>query len=119
MPKILLADDDRAVLHLLSAQFRARGWEVTLAQDAMQVVMMAIRSQPDAVLLDLQMPGGTGLAALRQLKSSVKTAGIPVVVLTASADPELLARAREAGAQAVLTKPADASAVLEALGGAS
>ena len=114
--KILLADDDRVLLHLLSAQFKARGDEVVLAQDAMQVLMMAIRTQPDAIVLDLQMPGGTGLAALKQLKSSVKTAAIPVVVLTASADPKLLGHAREAGAHALLAKPADASAVLQALG---
>ncbi len=116
MMKILLADDDRVLVHLLATQFKARGYEVVVAQDAMQVLMTAMRARPDAILLDIQMPGGTGLNALKQLKASTKTSGIPVVVLTSASDPELLDRARETGAHAVLRKPADASAVLEALG---
>jgi CheY-like chemotaxis protein len=62
------------------------------------------------------MPGGTGVIALKQLKASTKTSGIPVVVLTAASDPEVLERVMAMGAHAVLRKPADASAVLEALG---
>src|SRR4051794_31669934 len=96
--KILLADDDRVLVHLLTSQFQARGCEVVLAHDVMQVLMMAMRGRPDAILLDIQMPGGTGLIALKQLKASTKTSTIPVVVLTTASDPEVLDRARATGA---------------------
>jgi CheY-like chemotaxis protein len=55
-----------------------------VAHDAMQALMGAVRSLPDAIVLDVHMPGGTGIEALRKLKASSKTFGIPVVVLSAA-----------------------------------
>lgn len=47
--------------------------------------MFAVQQQPDVVLLDINMPAGTGLGALTRLKASARTSGIPVVVLSGSA----------------------------------
>ena len=114
---LVIADDHPLILDAMENLFRlekdlkvvARCLEGDAALKAVR------RHKPDILVLDIQMPGGTGLVALKQLKASTKTFGIPVVVLTAASDPELLDRAKEGGAHAVLRKPADASAVLEAL----
>lgn len=113
--KVLIADDDRVLSHMLAGRLRALGWHVDLAGDAMQAVMFAIRNAPDVVLLDIQMPGGTGVDALKKLKASVRTSQVPVVVLTGSVgaeeEPTFLAQ----GAAAFVRKPADADALHETL----
>jgi DNA-binding response OmpR family regulator len=111
---ILIADDDRTTAHLLSTRLSQAGHHTSVAFDTMQTMMLCLRHKPDAVLLDLQMPGGSGLQVLHRLKSSAKTATIPVIVLTEHAENERLAL--EQGADAFLLKPPDferISAILE------
>lgn len=115
--KLLIADDDRALALLLSTRLRAKGWTVSLAQDAMQVLMFAMRSSPDAILLDIAMPGGTGIDALTKLKMSVKTAQIPVVILSGSIDPKDEPMVLGLGAAAFMRKPPDVDALHEMLAG--
>jgi DNA-binding response OmpR family regulator len=113
--KLLLADDDRLLTQLFSAQLRAKGVEVIVAHDAMQAFMSALRTQPDVIVLDVQMPGGTGLETLRKLKSSAKTSGIPVVVLSGSVEPEAGKVVKQLGAAEFLQKPIEPDALYEAL----
>lgn len=115
--KILIADDDRVVSHLLSARLQAEGWRVTVAQDAMQALMFALRLAPDAIVLDINMPGGTGLDALRKLKASSKTAAIPVIVVSGAADRALPENVATLGAVAFLPKPIDVDALIQLLRG--
>lgn len=110
--KVLIADDDRVVSHLLSARLRGRGWEASIAQDAMQTVMFAMRTIPDAIVLDINMPGGTGLDALVKLKMSTKTMLIPVIVASGTTDPEIAARVQALGAAAFVPKPIDIDALI-------
>ena len=105
--KILVADDDRATLETLGAKLRGSGYQVVTAMDAMQAVMVAQRSGPDAVLLDIQMPGGTGLDALKRLRASTKTQSIPVIAMSGTAGPEAERRALSLGAIEFLPKPVD------------
>ncbi|HEX9293609.1 MAG TPA: response regulator, partial [Gemmatimonadales bacterium] len=91
--KILLADDDPVTLETLGAQLRGVGYQVVTAMDAMQAFMVAQRSAPDAVLLDIQMPGGTGLDTLKRLRTSTKTQAIPVIAISGLRDPEMGKRA--------------------------
>ena len=113
--KLLIADDDRVLTHLLSARLRAKGWTVTVAADAMQAMMFAMRATPDAILLDINMPGGTGVEALKKLKASMKTSHIPVVVLSGSIDPADEAMVLGLGAMGFVKKPADADVLHERL----
>ena len=103
--KILVADDDKVTLETLSAQLRGAGFQVVTAMDAMQAFMAAQRSNPDAVLLDIQMPGGTGLDTLKRLHASTKTQAIPVIAI--SAHPKLGPQAMALGAVEFLAKPLD------------
>lgn len=112
--QVLLADDDRALVHMLGAQFRKRGWDVVQAFDAMQAVMYSTRDpQPDVVVLDLGMPGGTGFKVLQRLSRSAKTSNIPVVVVTGTQDEEETERARGLGVAEVLHKPVEPEAVID------
>ena len=105
--KILVADDDRVTLDTLGAQLRGVGYQVLTAMDAMQAFMVAQRSAPDAVLLDIQMPGGTGLDTLKRLRTSTKTQPIPVVAMSGLKDPEMSKRALALGAVEFFPKPVD------------
>ena len=117
MPTILVADDDRMISHLVCATLRRDGYKVTQAFDAMQAVMFALRPpHPDAIVLDIHMPGGTGLQALRQLRASSRTAGIPVVILSGTASDAERADVESFGVVASLHKPVDPQALLEAIG---
>ncbi len=112
--KILVADDDRVISTMLCGVLRQAGHKPTPALDAMQALMFAMRAPlPDLVLLDINMPGGTGLETLKRLKQSAKTAHIPVVVITGSTTPDIEAQARALGAEEFLSKPVDPEALLE------
>jgi len=113
--KVLIADDDRVLTRLLAAGLQARGWQVEVAHDGMQALMLAMRGAPDVIVLDIGMPAGTGYGVLTKLRQSVRTDRIPVVVVSGSIEPEEEANVLAQGAVAFLRKPADAAAVHAAL----
>ena len=113
--KVLLADDVRVLTHLLSSRLRAKGAETIVAHDAMQAFMSAMKSPPDVIVLDVQMPGGTGIEALKKLKQSARTSLIPVVVLSGSVEPETMDVVKALGAIEFLLKPIDPEALYQAL----
>jgi CheY-like chemotaxis protein len=112
---VLLADDDKVQTMMLSSQLRAKGFSVAAAYDATYTFMVAMKSPPDAVVLDIQMPGGTGRAVLERLKGSSKTMQIPVVVLSGIADPAVVREVLALGATEYLHKPVDVDVLVAAL----
>ena len=116
---ILVAEDDKVLSRMLCGVLQEGGHICVPAYDAMQTFMYAMKQAPDLILLDVNMPGGSGIGVLQRLKSSTKTAGIPVVVLSGSIDPALPAQVLELGAIRCLSKPIEpetlARAVLEAV----
>jgi CheY-like chemotaxis protein len=112
--KILVADDDPTFVRLFTETFAKRGWAVVSAVDAMQALMVTQRDPGiDLILLDIGMPGGTGLRTLERLKASSKTIGIPVIVVTGSDDPEMPEKVKALGAAACLRKPVDPNALAD------
>jgi two-component system KDP operon response regulator KdpE len=103
--KVLIADDDRVLTQLLGARLKARGWEVDVAHDALQAWTSALRHQPSVIVLDVNMPGGSGLQVLQRLHSSTKTEGIPVVVVSSTHTAETEKKVAELGAAAFMPKP--------------
>ena len=85
------------------------------AYDSMQTMMFTMKQQPDLVLLDINMPGGTGLDVLRKLKMSSKTRHVPIVVISGSVDSEVPAQVVELGAKRYVAKPVDPDALLAAV----
>jgi DNA-binding response OmpR family regulator len=104
---ILIADDDRVLTQVLSMRPKKARYRVVVVYDAMQAIMTALRNSPDAILLDVNMPGGAGLQVLRQLKNSIKTNQIPIIVISGSFDPEMAATVKSWGADECLAKPPD------------
>ncbi|HET7632997.1 MAG TPA: response regulator [Gemmatimonadaceae bacterium] len=116
--RILVAEDDQTTSKAECAMLRTLGHQPIPAFDAVQALMLAMRSpQPDAIVLDLNMPGGTGMGALEKLKSSSRTCEIPVIVLSGVSANSLKESAIGLGAVAFLQKPADADALKAALDG--
>jgi DNA-binding response OmpR family regulator len=109
--RLLIADDDRALSLLLSTRLRTMGWTIDVAHDAMQALMFAMRTSPDVITLDIAMPGGTGIDALKKLKMSAKTMQIPVVVLSGSIEPQEEPKVLGLGAAAFMRKPPDVDAL--------
>ena len=113
--KILIADDDADISRTLEIGFRRLGHEVHLVEDALRAFTHAQKAMPDAILLDINMPRGSGLDVLSLLKDSPTTRHIPVVVISGSADPEMPERVKRLGAVEYIAKPFDFSQVCEAL----
>lgn len=114
--RILVAEDDQVTSKATCAILRGLGHQPIPAFDAVQALMTAMRDpRPDAIILDLNMPGGTGMGALDKLKSSSKTAEIPVVVVSGITDPKMKKAALDAGAAAYLYKPASPEQIQSAL----
>jgi len=108
---ILIADDDRVWAELLGEALRRRGFDVVMAFDAMQATMGAQKRLPDLVVLDIQMPGGTGVDALKRLRMSTRTAMIPVVVVSGSSDPAVAGTVAQLGVTRFIAKPTTADDV--------
>jgi CheY-like chemotaxis protein len=106
MSNILVVDDDRVLSHLVSSLLRGKGHKVVAAFDAVQAMQLAMKQPPyDAIILDINMPGGSGEDTLRKLKLSTRTSQIPVIVLSGSIDEAGRKRVVQHGAVAALSKP--------------
>lgn len=114
--RILVADDDRIVVTLIAGLLRSKRHEVVPVFDAMQAIMFAMRAPaPDVIILDINMPGGTGVEAIKRLRSSLNTALIPIIVLSGTTDPQMPEKVKAMGANAFLSKPVDPAALFAAL----
>ena len=113
--KVLIADDDRVYVHMVSIFLRQRGLEPTPVYDGMQTMMFARRTQPDVILLDISMPAGNGFEVLQNLKGSSLTGHIPVIVVSGSIDAEAEGKVLEGGADAFVRKPADMNKLYEVI----
>lgn len=102
----------------MSMLLRQQGLEVHVAEDGATAVMMARRIEPDAILLDVCLPGGDGFRVLERLKGVALTRNVPVLVMSGYDRFELEARSAGLGANGVLAKPIDPSELLRALDGA-
>ena len=105
MGKILIVDDDPDVRMALAVTLEEAGHEIEEASDGIDVLDMARKTSPDAILLDINMPGMDGFQALEQIKSHRDTADIPVIMISARARPRDREDALFMGAVDYVTKP--------------
>jgi len=102
--RLLLVDDEPYVGLVLQPRLEAVGFDVILARTLADARAALSDSLPDALLLDLHLPDGSGVDLLRELRRQAAGAALPVVVLTAEGEDRVLAELRRLGA-AVLPKP--------------
>ncbi len=104
MTQILLVDDDRLVLATVSAGLRDNGYEVVTAASGHEAIEQVTKEIPDLVMLDMRMPGLSGVETARRLK---KQTPVPFLFLSAYGDEEVVRQAAEEGALGYLVKPMD------------
>ena len=106
--KILCIDDDRAVAEMVAEDLAARGFEVTMAHDGQEGLVAILKTMPDLVLCDVNMPVMSGFEVLERLNALAPRLGrVPFVFLTALVDRDSELRARRLGADDYVTKPID------------
>ncbi len=113
--KILIADDDRIEVMVLSKRLKEKGYLVITAGEAVRAWVEASRRHPDGIILDIHMPGGSGVAVLRQLKTERRTKDIPVIIISSNTDPKTQALVKSLGANHFLGKPVDMNELFEQL----
>jgi two-component system response regulator RegA len=114
--RVLIVDDDETHRTALARAFERRGFAVSAASSVGEALAHIAREPPDYASIDLRMPGGSGLALVRQLKELQP--GAVIVVLTGYGSIATAVEAVKLGATDYLTKPADALDLLRAFGAA-
>ncbi len=102
---VLVVEDEADVLDLIRYNLSKAGFRVIVARDGLAGLAAAREERPDAVILDLMLPEMRGEDVCRELKSQEATAAIPVIMLTAKAQPEERVAGLELGADDYVTKP--------------
>ncbi len=111
-PTLLLVDDDQDFLAVLAIAMQKRGFAVSIAHNADTAYEQAMQDPPEFAVIDLKMPGNSGLVLLRQL--SALQAGTKIVVLTGYASIATAIEAIKLGATHYLAKPVDADEIVAA-----
>jgi DNA-binding response OmpR family regulator len=101
--RILVIDDDRLLCELIRTTFELEGFEVDVAFDVIEAERILVGTRPDAILLDIGLPGIDGIFYLERLRETPQTSKIPIVAISGSDEAGRAARA--AGAQAFMRKP--------------
>jgi CheY-like chemotaxis protein len=102
--RVLVADDDPQMRRLIRIVLQREGFEVLEANDGLDALELIEQSTVDLVILDVEMPRLNGLGVLEEIRSQMRTASLPVIILTALQD-DTEEKALDLGAQDYLTKP--------------
>lgn len=114
-PRVLLVDDSEPVREAYTLLLSESGYDVQAVGDGAEALRSAAESPPDAVVLDLGLPGLDGLQVIRALKAAPATARIPVITLTGRDDPASRIACERAGSAAYLVKPIPTQQLLRVL----
>lgn len=104
-PRLLLADDDPRLVHIVALYLGMEGYEVVTALDGDQALALALSQPFDVAILDVMMPGIDGIEVCRRVREHPSTARLPVLIFTALSGSNDVERARLAGATHMITKP--------------
>lgn len=113
--KILVVEDERSCLRIMTAELQANGYKVVSALDAVGAVMMAVQEKPDLILLDIGLPAGSGIVVMERIAAISNIAATPIIIVTASDSEKTKKQAFEKGAAAYFQKPYDLDELLEAI----
>lgn len=104
MKKLLLIEDDKHLAEMYAKKFQNSGFEVTITKNGSTGIEEAKRNKYDVLVLDIMLPGISGIEVLELLRTDVKTAKIPVVIYTNSGDEEHKKKAMCYGADEYILK---------------
>jgi two-component system cell cycle response regulator DivK len=104
-PCVLIVEDYRQARAMYRVTLEYSGFNVVEAADGAEALVRVRETIPDLILMDVSMPLMGGWEATRHLKSDIRTAGIPIVVLSAHARESTMEKTRQAGCVGLVTKP--------------
>ncbi len=107
MYKILIIEDDVDLATVLQMNLVSKGFDVFVAHDAIQGTASAHQKKPDLIILDINLPAGGGLSILNNVKASVNTKMIPIIILSGSDDEKLIHDVLHGGVEDYIKKPYD------------
>lgn len=111
--RVLICDDDPAILRVLQVNLEVEGYDVLLARHGEEAYEVAVAQHPDLIILDIMMPRLDGYQTCEKLKANDEVKGIPVVFLSAKAQQSDIDRGKEFGVADYLTKPFDPTDLLD------
>ncbi len=112
-PRVLIVDDDETFRLIARESLHKKGFIVEEAVNGDQALVIALRSKPDIVLVDIMMPGVDGVSLCREFRERAELKDTILLVVTALNDPKILRDAVRFGANAYLIKPVEASVLLD------
>lgn len=104
-PRVLVVDDEPDFVELISYSLESHGYKVMTARNGVEAVQKVERSHPDAIVLDLMMPGLDGFSACEQLRKRSLTRTLPIIIVTAATGQLARLNALAAGATDLIVKP--------------
>lgn len=113
VPTIVVVDDDHEILKLITLLLRRIGADSKAFYDGREALKYLAQEIPDLIILDLMLPDIDGLDILRQLRSQDRFAKVPVLILSAKADPESIRKGLDDGADGYVTKPYIANTLID------
>lgn len=114
--RILIVDDEVKNIKLFKAFLAPENYELITAENGQEALFQVRQNSPDAILLDIMMPGINGFEVTRRLKQNEATAGIPIILVTALSGDENRTRGLNAGADEFLTKPVQRAELVARVG---
>ncbi|MFT5206966.1 MAG: DNA-binding response OmpR family regulator [Candidatus Omnitrophota bacterium] len=111
--KILVVDDEEAIVMMVSSRLNNEGYETVSASDGESAVKAAQTEAPDLIICDVMMPPPNGFQVCRIVKDDPKTKHIPIILLTAKATESDKFWGSESGADTYVTKPYNPEELLQ------
>mgnify|MGYP006343979127 FL=1 len=106
---VMLIEDEANIAEAIRFILSRDGWKVSVEADGLSALAAVAQGQPDLLILDLMLPGKSGLEILIELRADPGTAALPVLMLTAKGQGRDREAAERAGVSAFMTKPFDNS----------
>jgi DNA-binding response OmpR family regulator len=103
--RIVIADDDADIRELVVFKLRHSGHDVVSVGDGAAAIESCSQERPDLVILDVMMPGMSGLEAARAIRADTRLDGLPIIMLTARAQDSDIEQGFDAGAADYIVKP--------------
>ena len=111
-PYVLIAEDESAVSELLQYNLKREDYEVAIANDGEEALLMMEERAPDLLLLDWMLPKVSGIEVCRRVRSGGANPNLPIIMTMSSVDRIKISRAMSAGVNEILIKPVTADALM-------
>lgn len=111
--RILIIDDNKDLLTMLTAMLKTKGYNIVVSETAENIIPFIKETKPDIIMMDMLLSGSDGREVCRQIKADESIASIPLMML--SAYPQAISDCLQAGADAFIEKPFDMKVLLDKL----